>query len=84
VTGVDLDAVEEIIVSRVKQLNDRRQVVVTVAGYRWLAQLSASTFNRLNKKCEFLNGIFDSFLTRCWSAYSFHAAAIFRVCCCAL
>jgi len=28
VTGVDLDAVEEIIISRVKQLNDRRPVII--------------------------------------------------------
>ena len=30
VTGVDLDAVEEIIVSRVKQLNDRRCACVSL------------------------------------------------------
>jgi len=40
-TGVDLDAVEEIIASRVKQLNDRRQVVVTVA------EAFAATQNRV-------------------------------------
>jgi len=41
VTAVDLDAVEESIVSRVKQLIDRRQVVVTVA------EAFAATQNRV-------------------------------------
>jgi len=43
VTGVDLDAVEEIIVSRVKQLNYRRQVVDTAAEAFAVTQIRVKT-----------------------------------------
>jgi len=46
VTGVDLDAVEKIIDSGVKQLNDRRQVVDTAA------EAFAATQNRVKTRAN--------------------------------